>query len=210
MIPEALTIELLSDAAFSSGEGTAGEVDAEVQHDELGLPYIGGKTIRGLLRDTWLSMAAAFPDLEAAAERLFGPEGDVSETAILRIGNATLGDDVRDWVKAAVTRQDYPLHPMDILRALTDVRRQTAEERSTGAPAKGSLRALRVIVREQKFNADLMWLSSPCEKELQCLALCALATRHGGLRRNRGLGYIRMVFDDNLDATRALVSKVGA
>ena len=54
--PQTLHMELLSDATFGRGEGTAGQVDTEVEHDEFGIPYIGGKAVRGLLRDTWLSM----------------------------------------------------------------------------------------------------------------------------------------------------------
>lgn len=61
--PNVLHIELLSDATFGRGEGSAGEVDTEVEHDEFGIPFIGGKTVRGLLRDTWLSMRPHFPEL---------------------------------------------------------------------------------------------------------------------------------------------------
>src|SRR5690554_4910085 len=88
--PERIVIELLSDTTFGRGEGTPGKVDVEVEHDAYGLPMLGGKALRGLLRDSWLSMQARFPELQVAGRRVFGPHGDLEETAILRIGDATL------------------------------------------------------------------------------------------------------------------------
>jgi len=42
-----LELELLSDTTPGRGEGVAGLVDAEVQHDELGLPVISGRALKG-------------------------------------------------------------------------------------------------------------------------------------------------------------------
>ena len=42
-----LRLTLLSDATFGSGDGVAGLVDAEVQHDYVGLPFLGGRTLKG-------------------------------------------------------------------------------------------------------------------------------------------------------------------
>jgi len=36
-----LTLQLKSDATFGRGEGVAGWVDVEVQHDPYGLPFLG-------------------------------------------------------------------------------------------------------------------------------------------------------------------------
>ena len=44
-----LKLDLLSDATFGRGDGLAGVVDAEVQHDNAGLPYLAGRTLKGLL-----------------------------------------------------------------------------------------------------------------------------------------------------------------
>ena len=59
--PVLISVELLSDTTLGRGEGMAGLVDADVEHDELGLPFLGGKTLKGLLRDSWLSMSGCFP-----------------------------------------------------------------------------------------------------------------------------------------------------
>ena len=92
----------------------------------------------------------------------------------------------------------------DILHALTDVRFQTAEARVTGAPATTTLRVTRVATRGLTLEAPLTWLASPGPRDLQCLAMLALATRHGGLSRNRGRGHLQLTLNGDLDMTKKL------
>ncbi|MGB9605766.1 MAG: RAMP superfamily protein [Bryobacteraceae bacterium] len=204
--PSFLRVELLSDASFSCGEPSPGVVDIEIEHDEMGLPFIGGRTLRGLLRDSWLSMHSCFPGLEDAAARVLGRCRALDESCRLRIGNALPPGPLRQAVRAALERQIHPLSPGAILRALTAIRYQTAEDRETGAPAETTLRSSRVALRGLYFDALLEWLDgySPTREDLRVLALCALATRHGGLMRNRGRGHIRVTLDGNLGMTRKL------
>lgn len=208
-VPRTITVDLLSDAAFARGEPTAGEVDVEVEHDRLGLPFLGGKTLHGLLRDAWLSMAHCFSDLSGAAVRVLGAGGDLAETAVLRVGDATVAADVSAWVRHAVTRPVDRIRSADVLGALTDVRYQTAESRETGAPERATLRATRVVLRDLRLHAPLRWLEEPTDQDLRCLALCALGTRHAGLGRNRGLGHVRLTLDGDVEATRSDARKEG-
>lgn len=204
--PKNLMITLLSDTTFGRGEGTAGEVDVEVEHDKDGLPFIGGKVLHGLLRDTWLSMRTAFANLESAAELVLGREATLKpeEDAILEIKDAVLPDDVRDWARYAVRRRADRLHPEQILKSLTDIRRQTAQSRITGAPEETTLRASRVVIRGVTFQAPLDWLQKPTSEQQQILALCTLGTRHGGLGRNRGPGFLQLTLDGDLEKTQKL------
>ncbi len=208
--PKNIQIELLSDAAFSRGEGTAGIVDVEVEHDDFGLPFIGGKTVRGLLRDSWLSMRPYFTDLHHAANRVFGFEADLEDRSVLRIGDAVVESNTRQWIERAESRKNHPLSSLAVLEALTDIRKQTAEDRETGAPAETSLRSLRVVVRGLQLYAPLHWQICPEAKDLQCLSLALLATRHAGLGRNRGLGHIRMAIDGNIERTIIAAKGVSA
>lgn len=203
-VPNRLVIELLSDTTFGRGEGTAGAVDVEVEHDAFGLPVLGGKALRGLLRDAWLSMQGHFPDLHAAGRRVLGPHGDLDETAILRIGDAVIEQPTRGFFVAAVEREDHPLSPAAILASLTEIRFQTSEERTTGAPARTTLRSTRVVVRGLTLAAPISWLAAPDALDTKCLALAVLATRHAGLARNRGRGHLRITIDGDLERTRAL------
>ncbi len=204
-LPSALHVELLSDATFSRGEGTPGIVDTDVEHDDFGLPFIGGKTIRGLLRDSWLTMSDRFPALSAAAERVLGRSRSLDDQACrLRIGDARLPEPIRRTVRAAVERREKPLPRDTILAAFTGVRCQTAEDRDTGAPATTTLRSSRVVLRGFVFQSRLAWLDRypPGLDDLRVLALCALATRQGGLLRNRGRGHLRLTLDGDLDSTQ--------
>lgn len=200
----ALRIELLSDATFSRGEGTAGVVDTEVEHDGFGAPFIGGKTIRGLLRDSWFSMHRYFSDLDEAAERVLGRSQALDESCKLRIGDALLSAPIHEAVRNAVERDDYPLSSASVLDGFTSIRFQTAEDRATGAPETTTLRSSRVVLRGFLFDAPLSWLDGykPNGQDLRLLALCALATRHGGLLRNRGRGHIRIAVDGDAARTR--------
>lgn len=205
-----IQVELLSDTCFSRGEGTAGVVDVEVEHDELGLPLLGGKTLRGLLRDSWLSMRHCFPELKQAGERVFGVEADLEEKSILRIGDAVVDDVTHRWVESAERRDWHPITPEAVLKALTDIRWQTSEDRSTGASAETALRSLRVVLRGLKLYAPLLWLQELVgEDDLRCLAMSLLATRHAGLGRSRGRGHILLTFEGDLDKTLS-VAKGGS
>lgn len=206
-VPESLVLELLSDATFGRGEGTAGAVDIEIEHDALGCPVVPGKTLRGMLRDAWLSMAAHFSELGAASDRILGPPGDLEERSILRIGDAVLDEQAHSWIRWAAGRAEHPLSPIDVLEGFTTIRHQTAEERKTGAPAETTLRATRVLLRCTRLVAALSFDETPTPEGLRCLALAALGVRHGGLARSRGRGHLRLELDGDADRTRALARR---
>lgn len=205
-LPSFLRIELLSDATFSRGEASGGVVDTEVERDQFGIPFIGGKTVRGLLRDSWLSMSPYFPTLVGTAERVLGRSQAVDESCRLRIGDAVVPAPIRAAVVKAV-EEDKRLKVGAILDGFTCIRYQTAEDRETGAPNATTLRSSRVVLRGFVFEAGLSWLHGcqPTASDLRLLALCALATRHGGLLRNRGRGHIRISLDGDIEATRKYV-----
>jgi hypothetical protein len=200
---------LLSDTTFARGDGTAGVVDVEVDHDEVGLPLVQAKRLHGLLRDGWLSLRTHFPELAGAARRVLGEEADLEDQAVLRLGDAVLAADVRAWAEYAVGREHQALRPEQVLATLTDIRRQTAVSRLTGAPAETTLRSSRIVLRNLSFAAPLHWLTEPEIEETRCLALCALAVRHGGHHRNRGRGFLRLTLDGNPDETRRLAGIAG-
>lgn len=202
--PSHLRIELLSDTTFSRGEGTAGVVDVEVEHDDFGIPFVGGRTIRGLLRDSWLSMCGCFPELADAAEHVLGRSQSFDESCKLRVGDGLVSKPIREAVQAASMRDSHPLSSNSVLEGFTAVRFQTAEDRATGAPETATLRSSRVVLRSFAFEAPLTWLHGhkPSVADTRVLALCALATRHGGLARNRGRGHMRMSIDGVLARTK--------
>lgn len=195
-----LRLELLSDATFGRGDGVAGVVDAEVQHDEAGLPYLAGRTLKGLLgaecADIVYSLGLALRSDQAArwqvaATRLFGRSGaGLTGEAALRVGAARLPDDLRLALLADIRsdRSDRPT-PNDILETVTALRRQTAMD-EWGAPQENTLRTMRVVLRKTVLWAALDFLAEPQEDDLALLAACVKAFRRAGTGRNRGRGRV--------------------
>lgn len=198
-----LRIRLLSDATFGRGDGVAGVVDAEVQHDIYGLPYLGGRSLKGLLgaecADIVYALSLAGESQKTrwqqAENRLFGDIGSgLAGTANLRVGPAELPADLRAAIAREINqKKDQKNDPMKLTRAavlesLTALRRQTAMDAESGAPKKETLRTMRVILRETVFESALHFAEIPTTDELALLAACVKAFRRGGTGRNRGRG----------------------
>lgn len=203
-----LSFQLASDGAFGRGDGVAGFVDQEVQHDEYGCPYLGGKTVKGILVNECADILTALPSLkrnrwETAARALFGQPGSLTgDSSRLHIGNATLPRELRDAIRTEIDQENLSLTRSDVLESLTTVRYQTAMDDEKGTPKEHTLRSMRVILRKTFFQADL-WLqnrpehASADEPEmddlLMLLAACVKAFRRAGTSRNRGYGRLCQV-----------------
>ena len=61
MIKYQLKIKLLSDSTFGRGDGVAGLIDQEVEHDSSGFPYLRGRTVKGLLREECDNLIVTLP-----------------------------------------------------------------------------------------------------------------------------------------------------
>ena len=202
-----LEMLLLSETTFSRGEETPGIVDVEIQHDEFGCPMVNGKTVHGLLKDTWLSMSNVFSDFENNGKRLFGLAGEMNDSSILRISNFYINADTKKWVEYAINRNENKLSPNSILEAFTRIRYQTSEDAKTGAAKKGSLRSSRVILKNQKLFGRLNWLEQPTQNDLRLLALVIRSTKNAGWSRNRGRGHIKLSFCEFNKTTEELLKE---
>lgn len=192
-----LQIEMLSDTTFGRGDGVAGGVDAEVQHDSLGLPSISGRSLKGLLVNAAADILYALNQIEdgrwrAAAERLFGVSGQTQETSdLLIIGNATFAPDLVEYL-----RHEKSISREDILNSVTAIRRQTAIDAESGAPCDESLRSMRVVMREQIFYAPLQFTREPTNDEKAFIAACVLSLRRMGTGRTRGRGHVSVCINN--------------
>lgn len=193
-----LRFTLLSDATFGRGDGVAGLVDAEVQHDRYGLPYLGGRALKGLLGAECSDIVSALEGATAnrdarwrtAEQRLFGDSGGTLKgAAIMRVGAARLPADLRAAVAYDIQQNRFT--PSEVLETLTDVRRQTAMDAESGAPKRETLRTMRVILRGTAFESRLDFVQTPTEDDLALLAACVKAFRRAGTGRNRGRGRLK-------------------
>jgi len=199
-------LTLKSDATFGRGEGVAGLVDEEVEHDaETGLPYLRGRTLKGLLVEECANImyalerqnSKALVRLKQAAGFLFGQPGStLDDDAHMHVGPAILPKELCQAVEAHIKRKE--LTPPEVLESLTAIRRQTAVDEKRGAPKEGSLRSMRVVLRETPFIASLDFDEASGEDAKALLAACVLSLRRAGLGRNRGRGRLRArLLDEN-------------
>lgn len=220
-----LKITLLSNAIFGKGDGVAGEVDIEIQHDELGCPFLSGKEIKGILVEECADILALLPEgsqarikLENAACSLFGRPGSLlDDQSKMFISDAELPDDLKKALSIEKERfftlrsADYNkieehhikeinnLFRLQVLEAFTTIRSQTAMDEN-GVAKEHSLRSSRVILRNNLFVSKIYLNGLSVEESETCLALlsaCVKAFRRVGNSRNRGLGKIAVEILDN-------------
>jgi hypothetical protein len=204
-----LEMTLKSDTTFGRGDGVAGLIDAEVEHDEAGLPYLRGRALKGLLTEECANLLFSFQQQQVeetelkkwrdAADFLFGkPGSSLDDDAKMFVGDCKLPDDLHDAIAAAIDDKTNGITVEEVLNSLTTIRRQTAMTEK-GAPKENSLRSMRVVIRENTFNSDISFSETPNEIALTLLNFCAKSLRRVGLGRNRGRGkvVVRFLEDGN-------------
>ena len=196
-----LRITLLSDTIFGTSSGVSTFVDIDIQTDDYGCPYLGARAIKGLLRDECAQILFSLEQigqLDAwlpSAFRLFGKPGDaVNDESLLHIQNAVISKELHDAIRYQV--EDMPIRGTkiskdEILTAFTDIRYQTAINHETGTAKDKSLRSKRVILRNQYYEAPVLY-NGDNEQDLALLAACVKALRKAGTDRNRGSGEIHV------------------
>ena len=97
-----------------------------------------------------------------------------------------------------------------MLDAYTVIRRQTANDLS-GAPALGSLRSARAVIRGTVFNAALSYEGADDDWDaVALLAACVVAVHRAGSTRNRGRGRLAAsLHAENVDLVDALTDFEG-
>ncbi|WP_394793791.1 hypothetical protein [Armatimonas sp.] len=190
-----LTIQFLSDTSFSMPASRDTTVDTDVALDAPGLPIVPGKTLHGLLRDTWLMLGDPAPK---DGEALLGTPRSNDAEGKLRIGTARVTDSVvRGYISAALTRGETggggnPLPESALPKAFLATRFLTAQDRESGSPKTETLRLVRVVPAGAQLQACLTVRGELKQTERELLLLLCNLTRHAGLDRNRGLGHVKL------------------
>lgn len=206
-----LKLELLGDALFGCGDGIAGLIDQDIAHDALGLPYLHGRGVKGLLRarcqEVLSALELALPGriqlFRDAEIYLFGRRGsDLDANAALAFGPARLSDQLARALNSAQKPQTATADI--VLSALTSIRRQTSIDESTGAAAQDTLRSARVLRRGLVFYAPVYAPTDLPPRARGLLAASVMALRRVGARRARGMGQVRAtLIQDDQDVTLA-------
>lgn len=188
-----MTIQLESTVLPGSGEGYGAVIDSDAVYDELGLPYLPGRRIKGLLRDAALdgvaltggALAAAGALDEEAVARCFGT---TAQAGVINVENLLLEpySDWQNWIGYARGAAPGVFSREAVIRQFTEIRRQTAIDPATGTAKKNSLRTMRLLRAGLQFSGTV----SVDERYLPLMELAVLSLRRMGTSRNRGNGRI--------------------
>jgi CRISPR/Cas system CSM-associated protein Csm3 (group 7 of RAMP superfamily) len=190
MIQALLVIHCDSEWLIAGGDSTLGTADMAPMRDAEGLPFVPGRTIRGLLREAMSSVDDAFArdrsDVQAGqTERLFGTRKQDGDAGEPRDGSVRIGDALLPQEVAGALDRAKGGDPQDIVHSI----RRTALDGASRSAKKGSLREMEVVMAGLQLAADIR-----CETEadLRWLAFAAGLVRSFGHSRSRGLGRCRL------------------
>ena len=219
-----LKIDIHSYWYQGTGKGSGSHLDALVEKDQKGLPFVNGKMLKGLLRDAcnrlaiWNSYDLESYQLESyqlkstdkIVETLFGSSG---------FANTKQGNVARDETQAGLLRFSDATLPTEIAHYLADKPHQalrnklytslysTAIQHKSGVAKEGSLRGMEVTI-PMILEAQIELFKMPTTKHhsieqqaiadnWQAIIKTALPLiRHVGGQRNRGLGRATLTLED--------------
>jgi CRISPR/Cas system CSM-associated protein Csm3 (group 7 of RAMP superfamily) len=175
------TITFLSDWHAGSGLGSGADADAVVIKDRDNLPYVPGKTIKGLLKDALLDIKEVQPKRISKdfIDKHFGDvvkdeNGKVLKTipGCLFFSNAVLPVEERNEAMGAVSQFLY--------RNIAS----TSIDNTSGVAKKSSLRTMEVCI-----PLSIEGYIAGIDKDvIPTLEMGLKMVRHLGANRNRGLG----------------------
>lgn len=205
-----LHVTFLSPWHCGAGHGGGSNVDAAVVRDDLGLPYVPGRTLKGVLRHA-LDRVESWGHLKnltgpaSATQRLFGSRhGDFGRRTLpgcLAIDNARLPEAELSWL-SGVDRQKR----VDITGQMIKVMQSTAIAEATGTARAKTLRSMEVAIpmtlqAEVTYclPADPGWavelkdgIADPAPHWKSCLDAALPLVTAIGANRTRGYGRVRL------------------
>ena len=165
-------ITFLSDWHCGSGLSGGAEADATVIKDDRNLPYIAGKTIKGLLKEALEDMAEVNQCTKDDINAIFGIEAYDKNDKKAFFSNATLSEDEQK----------------DITLALSDFLYRniaSTQIKANGTAKENSLRVMEVCI-PITLEGKITGITS--QEQIHLLIKALKWVRHLGVNRNRGLG----------------------
>jgi CRISPR/Cas system CSM-associated protein Csm3 (group 7 of RAMP superfamily) len=185
-----ITFDLLSYWHMGSGTGEGANLDAVVVKDAAGLPYIPGRTIKGLLREAVCRAEELTVIPAGVTEKLFGtPPRTVTRfetnAGLLQFESATLGAEMARWAAEPGNRA-----------ALAGLYHQVASTRidEHGLAQDETLRRIEVTI-PVTLHATITGPDEQVEW-LPVLAKASKLIRGIGSHRHRGLGRVSVRIEE--------------
>ncbi|MDI6714679.1 MAG: RAMP superfamily CRISPR-associated protein [Thermodesulfovibrio sp.] len=204
---------LESPCLIGSGEGFGAVIDSDIVFDELGIPYIPAKRIKGCLRDSAIEVCEMFSlakinlfDLsEEESENnfrivtyLFGKPGN-DQPAPIYFSNLTIEDypNKVKWLKYLMENYKEIITRHSIINQFTEIRQQTAIDEKTGIAKEHSLRTIRVAKKGLTFIGTID-IEEEREDLIKLLYFACRNLKYLGTKRNRGFGKVKCDISGNL------------
>lgn len=199
-----INIKFNSPTLIGSGTGFGSIIDSDIVFDEIGIPFIPSKRIKGLLRDSAYEILDAF----AAAginwlpydiiDRTFGIQGS-EKPAPIYFSDLTIPDYyvVKKWLVYLTEKFNTYINAPVIMNYFTEIRQQTSIDESTGTSEEHSLRTIRLAKKELNFIGTID-IETSSDDPIKLLFLAAKNLKHIGTKRTRGYGSVTCsITDDN-------------
>lgn len=202
-----LTFDLQSDWHIGNGKEAGAYADSLTIKDDHGLPFLPGKSIKGLLREAftiaqankWCEDIETTHTIENLIDTLFGSQGQgVKSQGMIQLSSATLSCDEIAFFNHPENNQQT-----NAKAHLFRVIQSTKIDHETGVATDGSLRSMEVSVpmtlqSELGLNSSHPAFSPKLEQALLPLlnASCGLILELGA-KRHRGLGQVSVRAEKN-------------
>jgi CRISPR-associated protein Csx10 len=200
-----LKLTLQSPCLIGSGEGFGAVIDSDIVFDELGIPYIPAKRIKGCLRDSAIEVCEMFKQAEIKMfvleeensengfkiiSRLFGNPGD-EKPAQVYFSNLTIEkyEETVQWLRYLMKEYKDIITRESIINQYAELRQQTAIDEGTGTAQEHSLRTIRVAKKGISFTGTID-IEEANDDLIALLYFACKNLRRMGTKRNRGFGSI--------------------
>ncbi len=197
-----ITLEFLEPALISSGNSD-GIIDVDISKDNYGIPFIGGKRFKGVLREAAQEVFEILNidyDTDSDFNCIFGKTGN------LQAGVKYNSFLIKDYANVV----GYLEHKKEIQTIVSDYFTQdidsTAIDIETGGAKDLSLRKYKAI-KPGSFESEITGYNNERQKAIISMALLQLDRM--GSRRNRGFGKLKCTINGksiNIEASLALIS----
>ena len=207
-----LEIELLSPTLAGSGLGFGAAIDTDIVFDDLGIPFIPAKRIKGCLRDSIMEILDLFSTAEIGTDKIdvkktFGETGK-EKSAHVYFSNFYIPnyEKNRMWLRYFSDKYSVFISHNRVIGNFTEIYQQTKIDEN-GVADEHSLRTIRVLKKGLRFIGQT-YIEINEESVLNTLLLASHNFKHMGTKRNRGYGEISCrIYDPNkqiLNADRLL------
>jgi CRISPR-associated protein Csx10 len=207
-----LKLTLYSPALIGSGEGFGAVIDSDIVYDEIGIPYIPAKRIKGCLKDSAIEICEIFHNAKInlfdlsmtdsenrfkIVDSLFGTKGS-EKPAPIYFSNLVIEDyqNIFEWLKYLMKAYKNIINRQAIINYFSEIRQQTSIDEETGTTKEHSLRTIRVAKKDLVFNGTID-LEEERDEYIRLLYFACLNFRLLGTKRNRGFGKVKCQLYEN-------------